>query len=115
MIVVIFEVVPAPDRRDNYLALAAVLKPQLAQINGFLSVERFQSLTEPDMILSLSYFRDEEAVSRWRNFSDHRSTQRCGRQSVFMDYRLHVAQVVRDYGMFERDEAPQDSRASHGA
>lgn len=115
MIAVIFEVLPAPGRRDDYLALAAELKGQLAAIDGFLGVERFQSLTDPDKMLSLSFFRDEEAVGRWRDLADHRAAQRRGRDDVFTDYRLRVAQVVRDYGLFDRDQAPRDSRAAHAA
>ena len=107
MIAVIFEVTPSEGQRARYLDIAARLKPTLETIDGFISVERFQSLTNPDKMLSLSFWRDEDAVRRWRELGEHRDAQRAGRESVFDDYRLRVAQVLRDYGMFERDEAPQ--------
>ena len=113
MIAVLFEVHIAPSRQQDYLELAAELLPLLEQVDGFLSVERFQSLTNPDKLLSLSFFRDEEAVRNWRNLSEHRSAQRKGRGGIFADYRLRVAGVVRDYGMFEREATPSDSAAVH--
>lgn len=114
MIAVIFEVEPADGRRDTYLDIAARLKPELEAIPGFLSVERFESLTNPGRILSLSFFRDEEAVKAWRTLPSHRAAQAAGRGGVFHGYRLRVAQVIRDYGLDEREEAPADSRAAHG-
>ena len=113
MIAVIFEVQPKPDRRNQYLDAAARLKPLLEAIDGFVSVERFESLTTPGKILSLSVWRDEEAVRRWRNLEEHRRVQTAGRQSIFADYRLRVASVIRDYGMNEREQAPDDSRHAH--
>jgi heme-degrading monooxygenase HmoA len=113
MIAVIFEVEPAEGQRDTYLDIAARLKPELEAVDGFVSVERFESLTTPGKMLSLSFFRDEAAVAAWRNTEDHRRAQAAGRGGVFEDYRLRVAAVLRDYGMKERDEAPQDSRAVH--
>lgn len=113
MIAVIFEVEPAKGQHDTYLDIAARLKPELEGIDGFLSVERFESLANPGKILSLSFFRDEEAVAAWRNTPDHRSAQAAGRGGVFADYRLRVAAVLRDYGMTEREGAPADSRAAH--
>jgi heme-degrading monooxygenase HmoA len=113
MIAVIFEVEPAEGQRDAYLDIAARLKPELEAIDGFISVERFESLANPGKMLSLSFFRDEAAVAAWRNTEDHRHAQAAGRGGVFADYRLRVAQVLRDYGMTERDEAPKDSRAAH--
>jgi heme-degrading monooxygenase HmoA len=113
MIAIIFEVVPALGQRERYLDLAAALKEELRSIDGFVSVERFQSLTDPNKMLSLSFFRDEAAVSQWRNTRAHRATQRRGRGGVFADYRLRVAHVVRDYGMVDRDQAPVDSRDAH--
>lgn len=109
MIAVIFEVRPAPGRMARYLDLAAALRDELGRTDGFLSVERFQSLAEPERLLSLSFFRDEEAVRRWRNTAAHRATQTLGRGGVFADYRLRVASVLRDYGMTEREQAPPDS------
>lgn len=115
MIAVIFEVEVAPARKQDYLDIAAELRPLLEQVDGFLSVERFQSLTHPEKLLSLSFFRDEEAVRNWRNLSQHRSAQRRGRDGIFAGYRLRVAGVIRDYGMFERGEAPGDSQAVHAS
>lgn len=113
MVVVIFEVWPAPGRKGEYLDIAARLKGELQAIDGFLSVERFQSLTDEGKILSLSFWRDEKAVQAWRNTAEHRSAQAKGRGGVFSDYRLRVASVLRDYGMRAREEAPADSRAVH--
>ena len=113
MIAVIFEVSPAEGRGDVYLQLAAELKPRLEGIDGFISIERFESLSVPGKILSLSFWRDEEAVGAWRNSAEHRAAQEAGRHGVFADYRLRVAAVLRDYGMFERAEAPADSQEWH--
>ncbi|TPK55278.1 MULTISPECIES: antibiotic biosynthesis monooxygenase [unclassified Mesorhizobium] len=114
MIAVIFEVEPAAGRRDGYLDIAAQLRPLLEGIDGFISVERFQSLANPDRILSLSFWRDEEAVKAWRNTQEHRQAQQAGRGGIFAGYRLRIAHVVRDYGLSERQQAPVDSRAVHG-
>jgi heme-degrading monooxygenase HmoA len=114
MIAVIFEVWPTPDRKQDYLDLAAALRPLLDQIDGFISIERFESLTESGKILSLSFFRDEAAVQAWRNTMEHRAAQAQGRAGVFRDYRLRIADVIRDYGMQQRDQAPADSRSRHG-
>ena len=113
MIAVIFEVWPAEDRRDAYLDHAAALRAEVEQIPGFVSVERFESLSTPGKILSLSIFEDEDAVARWRNTIAHRRAQAAGRAGVLQDYRLRIAAVLRDYGMTMRDEAPPDSRAQH--
>ena len=113
MIAVIFEVLPAAGRRQEYLDLAAALRPELERIDGFISIERFESLTNPGKILSLSIWRDEAAVERWRNVEGHRAAQAKGRGGVFADYRLRVASVIRDYGMSERAQAPHDSRRHH--
>jgi heme-degrading monooxygenase HmoA len=115
MIAVIFEAEASPDRRDAYLDAAARLRPLLAQVDGFISIERFESLTQPGKILSLSFWRDEAAVERWRNLEEHRQVQAAGRAGIFADYRLRVAQVLRDYGMKERAQAPADSKAVHKA
>jgi heme-degrading monooxygenase HmoA len=111
MIAVIFEV--WPDRRDDYLDIAAELRPHLKQIDGFISVERFESLTEKGKMLSLSFFRDEAAVQAWRNVVEHRAAQAKGRGGIFKDYRLRIASVIRDYGMNDRAEAPADSKTVH--
>jgi heme-degrading monooxygenase HmoA len=111
MIAVIFEVEPA--ERDAYFRIAAELRPLLDEIDGFISIERFQSLSDERHILSLSFWRDEEAIKQWRNLEAHRAAQSAGRGGVFRDYRLRVAQVVRDYGMIERAEAPKDSHSTH--
>ncbi|HET6230204.1 MAG TPA: antibiotic biosynthesis monooxygenase [Longimicrobiaceae bacterium] len=114
MIAVIFEVVPADGRRQEYLDIAASLRPLLDGIDGFISIERFESLTQPGKILSLSFWRDEQAVQHWRRLEEHRAAQTRGRAEVFADYRLRVVHVLRDYGMFDRPQAPNDSRAFHG-
>ena len=114
MIAVIFEVVPHAGHVDAYFELAAGLRKQLEAIDGFISVERFRSLTQPDKVLSLSFWRDEVAVSRWRELQTHRAAQQAGRRQHFADYRLRVAQVLRDYGLNEREQAPADSRQLHG-
>ena len=114
MIAVIFEVEPAEGKRDAYLGIAANLRPLLDGIDGFISIERFQSLADPNRILSLSFWRDEEAVKAWRNTEEHRQAQQAGRGGIFAGYRLRIAHVVRDYGLTERDEAPADSRAVNG-
>lgn len=115
MIAIIFEVTPAPGRRQEYLDLAAALRPELEKLDGFISIERFASLSNEGKMLSLSYWRDEEAVKRWREFEGHRLAQARGRNGVFADYRLRVASILRDYGMSERDQAPADSREAHKA
>jgi heme-degrading monooxygenase HmoA len=113
MIAVIFEVWPEPGHKQQYLDLAAELRPLLERIDGFISVERFESLYEPGKMLSLSFFRDEAAVQAWRNLEAHRAAQAKGRAEVFADYRLRIAGVIRDYGMSEREQAPSDSRSIH--
>lgn len=114
MIAVIFEVNLAAGEQPRYLALAAELRPLLQQIDGFISIERFASLGEPDKLLSLSFWRDEAALAQWRQLEAHRMAQAAGRDGVFADYRLRVATVLRDYGMDERAQAPADSRRHHG-
>jgi len=113
MIAVIFEVVPFLGERHKYLDLAGELRAELESMDGFISIERFESLTMRGKILSLSFWRDEEAVKGWRNREAHRNAQAAGRNGVFADYRLRIGHIVRDYGMFERDEAPHDSRKVH--
>lgn len=113
MIAVIFEVIPAEGRKQEYLDIAKSLRAQLDSIEGFLSIERFESLYTPGKILSLSFWRDEAAVRRWRNTEEHRLAQVKGRNGIFNDYRLRVASVVRDYGMFDRKEVPADSKDIH--
>jgi heme-degrading monooxygenase HmoA len=109
VIAVIFEVVPKADGRQAYLDTAAALRFQLEKMDGFVSIERFESLTQPGKVLSLSFWRDEEAVRAWRNLEAHRTAQAEGRRHIFEDYRLRVATVVRDYGMHDRAQAPLDS------
>jgi heme-degrading monooxygenase HmoA len=113
VIAVIFEVTPSAEHKQTYLDIAAELRPMLDGIEGFISIERFASLSDPTKILSLSFWRDEEAVQQWRNTSEHRDAQHAGRTGVFVDYRLRIAAVVRDYGLNERAEAPVDSRVVH--
>ena len=108
MIAVIFEVQPTEVGKPTYLDLAKALRPELDSIDGFISIERFESLTTPGKILSLSIWRDEAALTTWRAHSGHRSAQGSGRHSVFADYRLRVASVIRDYGLYDRAQAPKD-------
>ena len=113
MIAVIFEVEPRDGERQAYLDIATALRPLLDEIDGFISIERFESLTQPGKILSLSFFRDEAAIEAWRRLDAHRKAQSRGRKTVFRDYRLRVASVLRDYSMTEREQAPPDSRRLH--
>ena len=113
MIAVIFEVWPAQGRKDDYLGIAATLRAELDRIDRFISVERFQSLSDSEKLLSLSFLRDEEAVKNWRNHFKHRESQMKGRSGIFADYRLRVAAVMRDYGLTERAEVPKNSRGLH--
>jgi heme-degrading monooxygenase HmoA len=114
MIAIIFEVWPHPEHRQAYLDIAASLRPLLEQIEGFISIERFESLSEPGKMLSLSFWQDEAAIAQWRKLEAHRSAQTKGREWIFKDYRLRVAGVMRDYGLSEREQAPEDSRTLHG-
>ena len=111
MHVVIFEVEPEAGREQDYLDIAARLRPELEKIDGFISIERFRSLSQEAKILSLSFWRDEEAVARWRQQEQHQAAQRAGRDRIFRDYRIRVAAVMRDYGMYEREQAPQSMPA----
>ena len=115
MIAVIFEVEPKEEHRDDYFNEAAHLKPYLEAIDGFISIERFQSLVHPQKILSLSFWRDEAAITAWRSLEVHRAAQGKGKgkKTIFDNYRLRVADVQRDYGMDEREQAPKDSRVLH--
>ncbi|OLF54593.1 antibiotic biosynthesis monooxygenase family protein [Pseudomonas chlororaphis] len=113
MIAVIFEVLPHPHHRQRYLDIAATLQPLLLEIDGFIAIERFQSLADPDKLLSLSFWRDEQAVAAWRALERHRGAQALGRTQLFADYRLRVAAVARDYGLDQRQQAPADSRQAH--
>ncbi|WP_425073873.1 antibiotic biosynthesis monooxygenase family protein [Sagittula sp. S175] len=113
MIAIIFEVIPAEGKQDAYLDIAATMRPLVEQVEGFISVERFQSLTNPGKLLSISFFEDEAAVDRWRALEKHRAAQSAGRNALFDDYRLRVAHVLRDYGKHDRAEAPADSHAHH--
>jgi heme-degrading monooxygenase HmoA len=110
---IIFEVWPAQGKKQEYLDIAAKLRPLLDQIDGFISIERFESLHEPGKILSLSFFRDQAAVEQWRKLEAHRVAQAVGRAGVFRDYRLRVVSVIRDYGMSDREQAPADSLSYH--
>ena len=113
MIAVIFEVIPAEGKVQEYLNIAAKLKPLLENIDGFISIERFSSLAEEGKLLSLSFWRDEKAIEEWRNIESHRLAQVKGREGVFLDYRLRVANVSRDYGMVDREQVPSDSKLVH--
>jgi len=113
MIAVIFEAFPSEGKWDDYLEIAAKLRPELSKIDGFISVERFQSLTDPGKVLSLSFWKDEESIKQWRHLELHRMAQKEGRASIFDNYRLRVADIIRDYGMNEREQAPPDSKNVH--
>ena len=113
LLAVIFEFEPFTERRQDYLDVAAELAPELETIDGFISIERFESLTRPGRLLSISFWRDEDAITSWRNLEKHRAAQRAGRKGIFADYRLRVASVIRDYGIRERVQAPDDSQAAH--
>jgi heme-degrading monooxygenase HmoA len=113
VIAVIFEVIPAEGKVQEYLNIAARLKPLLENIDGFISIERFSSLAEEGKLLSLSFWRDEKAIEEWRNIESHRLAQVKGREEVFLDYRLRVANVSRDYGMADREQVPSDSMLAH--
>lgn len=113
MIAVIFEFEPNAGKTDDYLDIASQLRPIVEGIDGFISIERFESLSQPGKILSLSFWRDEEAVKEWRNIAEHRQAQRDGRNGIFSDYRLRIASVIRNYSMHDRDEVPEDSKEIH--
>jgi len=112
-ITVIFEVEPANGKKQEYLDMAANLGAELEKIKGFISIERFQSIYNPEKILSLSVWENEEAVKQWRNLDAHRKAQAIGRESIFQDYRIRIAQVIRDYGINMREEAPPESKSFH--
>ena len=107
MYAVIFEVEPRPGREQDYLDLAAALRSDVETIEGFISVERFQSLAKQNRLVSISYWRDADAVRRWREHTRHHMVQLQGRGAIFADYRITVAEVERQYGMFDRAQAPQ--------
>jgi heme-degrading monooxygenase HmoA len=113
MIAVIFEVETHKGKQKNYLEFARELRPLVDQIDGFISIERFESITNPGKILSLSFWRDEKAITEWRNISEHRQAQQEGRESIFSNYRIRIAGITRDYGMHKKSEAPQDSKKFH--
>ena len=113
MVTVIFEVIPNQAGRAEYLAIAWKLREHLADMPGFISIERFQSLTDPEKVLSLSFWEDEASVTRWRNLEEHRMAQAKGRGSLFKDYRIRVGHIVRDYSLAEREQAPKDSKTAH--
>lgn len=106
MIAVIFEVWPKDGKLDEYLDIAAGLRPELEKIDGFISIERFTSMYEEGKLMSLSFWRDEDAVKTWREQLDHRAAQDKGRHELFANYRLRIADVLRDYGPTDRDQAP---------
>lgn len=114
MIAVIFEFTPAEGRTQDYFGLVAQLKPELEKAEGFISLERFESLTARGKFLSLQFWKDEESVRKWRNVQLHRKAQAAGRAGIFKEYRLRIAGVLRDYTMNERAQAPRDSVAVHG-
>jgi len=114
MVAVIFEFTPAPGRFPDYMALVETLKPELAKAEGFISLERFESITTPGKFVSLQFWRDEESVAKWRNVQKHREAQKKGRGGIFASYRLRIAGVIRDYTLDARAGVPADSIAAHG-
>lgn len=114
MIAVIFEFTPADGRKQDYFDLVAGLKPELEKAEGFLSIERFESITTPGKFVSLQFWRDEECIRKWRNLQQHREAQAKGRGGVFSGYRLRIASVIRDYTLDDRAQAPKDSVQVHG-
>jgi heme-degrading monooxygenase HmoA len=112
MLAVIFEVIPTEEGKSEYLKIAAKLRSFLENRDGFISIERFQSLTEEGKILSLSFWRDENSIAEWRNVLEHRNAQKKGKESLFRSYRIRVAEVVRDYTETDRNEAPADSKVA---
>ena len=113
MIAVIFEVIPHREHKQEYLDIAASLRRELEKIEGFISIERFQSLNDPNKLLSLSFYENEEALDQWRNVEKHRMAQTIGRNKIFEEYRIRIVSVIRDYTMSERDQAPADSKSLH--
>ncbi|WP_281560086.1 antibiotic biosynthesis monooxygenase [Thalassomonas sp. RHCl1] len=113
MIAVIFEVCLHSSTKEDYFTLAGKLKAHLEKVNGFISVERFQSLQDPDKYLSLSFWQDEQAVKAWRNTLAHRQAQKTGRSGIFSSYRIRVASVLRDYDMDNGAQSPEDSHLIH--
>lgn len=113
MIAVIFEVLPSEGKKAEYLEIAVKLRPELNKIEGFISIERFQSLNDPEKVLSLSFWKDEESIQQWRSLEMHRWAQSKGRDGIFKEYHLRIADVKRDYGMFDRNEVPSDSKTFH--
>jgi len=114
MVAVISEVTPVDGKLQTYLDIAARIRPEVGKLDGFISAERFQSIANPGKYLSLSFFRDEQAATAWRNTESHRMAQAQARAELFADYRIRVAEVVRDYGKADRQQAPSDSRTIHG-
>lgn len=112
MIAVIFEVWINDSKKDEYLEIASQLREELVKLEGFITIERFQSLTDSEKLLSLSFWENEESVIKWRNFEQHRQAQKKGRNYIFKDYRIRIGTIIRDYGFFERTEAPLDSASS---
>ena len=110
MIVVIFEIIPKVERKTEYLAIAAYLRKQLTDTSGFISIEPFQSLTDHNKLLSLSFWEDEASVTQWRNLEDHRYAQSEGRDSLFSDYRIRVGNIIRDHSLSERHQVPKDHK-----
>jgi len=113
MFAVIFELEVTPQNADEYFEIAGALREELDHIDGFISIERFESVVTPGKFVSLSFWRDEDAIKSWRTLDTHRKAQIKGRKSIFTDYRLRVAEVIRDYGLNKRDQAPKDSRDTH--
>jgi heme-degrading monooxygenase HmoA len=114
VIAVIFEFTPAEGRFPEYMKLVDTLREDLAKAEGFISLERFESITNKGKFVSLQFWQDDESVRKWRNLQKHREAQKKGRGGIFKSYRLRIAEVTRDYTMDERAQAPKDSVELHG-
>ena len=114
MVAVIFEFTPAPGRFKDYMQLVTELRSELDKADGFVSIERFESITAKGKCVSLQFWRDEESVRKWRILPQHREAQKAGRGGIFSSYRLRVCEVLRDYTQDERGQVPGDSVAVHG-
>ena len=113
MIAMIFEYQLNEDTLDTYNPLSRKMWELVNEIDGFISIERFRSESQPDKLLGLGFFRDVEAVQEWRNHPDHRQAQALGRMQLFTHYRLRMAEVLRDYDLTRREQVPQDSLLIH--
>ena len=114
MIIVLFESKPTPGKISTYLSMGEALRDHLKTVDGFIAIDRFQNVNDSSRLIAVSYWRDRESVDKWRKDELHRRIQADTRDNVFVDYRLIVAEVLRDYGKFNREQAPDDSKVAFG-